>query len=786
MGAVGTALVLSPVSSADRGFAMDEEPSVETGDVSKNVDTECTDVVSSGYSGSPVADDLDHADDNTPAEPEPFRAVDLLGIDHLFRRDTGRESTHVAEPGASDVNVEDLFGNVQEQLQFSGFQENVDSERDWTHVTDHSVQSVNDCAIPDEVDLVEREASGPVVSSSTWNQLVAGSVPTFRELPSDLKFPWETGTMATVFNFDVDPLPRCPGLAEVTHSSSVESPGLLQSKLAAFALPDEAQYVHAVKSMRDMSYFEDKNQKLELACAQWLNILSTCWSASGIGPQLVSALQQDNSGAEAVTILKSCFGVKSPSTILKRASAFRNYMTWFDKNPSCQELNKSSLPLDESSVWLYFNWLRNRRIAADKGFTVPTSFLESVRFAKFTVDLNGTDAILCSRRLLGFAAIEQREKGPLKQAPGLELEHMRRLHQILQSDGNLIDRLGAGAFLICLYGRARWSDLRFVSHADISGDDFMTLYTTEHKTASVGLKRQQFLPIAVPWEGVTSDPWLRNWLDIYQRCGLNISQKPLGPLLPAPRLDGSFCARPLTTSEAAMWLRGLLKGTNHCETFRSHSLKASLLLWCARAGLDKETRAVLGHHCAALSGSEVVYSRQLQTRALRKLSLILRRVRMGQTLEDDAMKEFGVVSTPLPFTPATAARTPVAMPQQVGLAKPVEQDEVDNSAVTGAVKLAMECEDLQSVKEEQFDLQAVEAAANELTLFQRTLSAWVLLKSNLHLEVTVRAQPVTLPVQRSWNLREISQASLSMCLKALTFIDMPKVESCMLASLVRL
>lgn len=93
--------------------------------------------------------------------------------------DTGRESTHVAEPGASDVNVEDLFGNVQEQLQFSGFQENVDSERDWTHVTDHSVQSVNDCAIPDEVDLVEREASGPVVSSSTWNQLVAGSVPTF-------------------------------------------------------------------------------------------------------------------------------------------------------------------------------------------------------------------------------------------------------------------------------------------------------------------------------------------------------------------------------------------------------------------------------------------------------------------------------------------------------------------------------------------------------------------------------------------------------------------------------
>ena len=33
---------------------------------------------------------------------------------------------------------------------------------------------------------------------------------------------------------------------------------------------------------------------------------------------------------------------------------------------------------------------------------------------------------------------------------------------------------------------------------------------------------------------------------------------------------------------------------------------------------------MLGHHCSALSGSEVVYSRHLQVRALRKLGLVLR------------------------------------------------------------------------------------------------------------------------------------------------------------------
>ena len=70
---------------------------------------------------------------------------------------------------------------------------------------------------------------------------------------------------------------------------------------------------------------------------------------------------------------------------------------------------------------------------------------------------------------------------------------------------------------------------------------------------------------------------------------------------------------------------------------------------------------MLGHHCSALSGSEVVYySRHLQVRALRKLGLVLHRVRLGLGFEDEAMdEELGVVSTPAPRTPAVAARTPV-------------------------------------------------------------------------------------------------------------------------------
>ena len=86
-----------------------------------------------------------------------------------------------------------------------------------------------------------------------------------------------------------------------------------------------------------------------------------------------------------------------------------------------------------------------------------------------------------------------------------------------------------------------------------------------------------------------------------------------------------------------MWLRLLLRGTPDHQQFRAHSLKTALLVWAATAGLDKEVRAVLGHHASALQGSEVVYSRHLQMRALRKLNILPHRVRIGLGLEEDPL-----------------------------------------------------------------------------------------------------------------------------------------------------
>lgn len=97
--------------------------------------------------------------------------------------------------------------------------------------------------------------------------------------------------------------------------------------------------------------------------------------------------------------------------------------------------------------------------------------------------------------------------------------------------------------------------------------------------------------------------------------------------------------------------------------------------------------------------------------------MILRRVRKGLAVEDEAMRDFGIMSTPAPRTPAAAARTPVAASTQVQMAQPVVAPADVQQVVSEALEQAVELEELQSVKNEDFVLQNVESAADDLTLY---------------------------------------------------------------------
>ena len=108
----------------------------------------------------------------------------------------------------------------------------------------------------------EQGTAGPVVSSQTWNEMVAASFAQFRQVPSSLLLPWEQGPMAAVFDFDADP--QCPGIAERMPMAMAGNSGSLQKQLTSFLLPEDAKYLHAVKSIQDMNYFEASRNNLSL------------------------------------------------------------------------------------------------------------------------------------------------------------------------------------------------------------------------------------------------------------------------------------------------------------------------------------------------------------------------------------------------------------------------------------------------------------------------------------------------------------------------------------------
>ena len=305
---------------------------------------------------------------------------------------------------------------------------------------------------------------------------------------------------------------------------------------------------------------------------------------------------------------------------------------------------------------------------------MSATFLETVRFCKFVFGMASADEVLDSKRILGFAAIEKKEKGPLSQAPPLELEHLVRLHEILERGSNDVDRIGAGAFLCCIYARARWSDVRHIHHIKYDGfkrNTTMDLYTSEHKTSSAGLRREQFLPLAIPAEGVCEGDWIGTFVGLTEKHGYQWEKVPFGPLLPAPREAGGWCARPLSTAEAALWLRKLLSGCSNSENVRAHSMKVTLCVWAARAGFSKEHRATLSHHSSSLHGSDIVYSRELQTSAIRKLQMLLKKIRIGLAPDCQQYESYKDLTSTFDAGLTSAVRTPVLAQNQPATPVPI-------------------------------------------------------------------------------------------------------------------
>ena len=128
------------------------------------------------------------------------------------------------------------------------------------------------------------------------------------------------------------------------------------------------------------------------------------------------------------------------------------------------------------------------------------------------------------------------------------------------------------------------------------------------------------------------------WLQARREIGLDAAVD--GTLLPAACDDGSFGAARMATSDIGRWEKAILLklGLREAlaEHFGTHSAKATLLSWAAKAYLSPHHRRLLGSHVDRDEKSMLTYARDALAGPLSKLGAILQAVRQRRFHPDES------------------------------------------------------------------------------------------------------------------------------------------------------
>ena len=171
--------------------------------------------------------------------------------------------------------------------------------------------------------------------------------------------------------------------------------------------------------------------------------------------------------------------------------------------------------------------------------------------------------------------------------------------------------------------------------------------------------------ILVPAQGVVSRPWLPLAIQAFEAVNLCLIGKIDGPIF-RPPLDAecsALCARPVSSQEVSRMLRQALDLPEDSGV-SSHSLKVTGLSWASkagtRAGMDRDTCAVLGRHARNQLTTEVVYSRDLSAAPSLAFSRLLHQVALGVFMPDAPLRAFW--SESCEASPGPAPILPVVRP----------------------------------------------------------------------------------------------------------------------------
>ena len=447
------------------------------------------------------------------------------------------------------------------------------------------------------------------------------------------QLPWESGVYRQIFN---------PGALP----EELDLPGA-HFPVASFAEmePDDGDppellpppgdqvpvYARCVKALTDRDYDASQTLKWNKALAVWSGILEGSKLESAVGEHVHYCLcNNDRTGA--IAAIRDACGIRSPRTVLQRGRDLKKYIQWN------MMFDQQWWPLDEKAVAEYLNWAETHV----KSKLIGKNLIHSLKFFRYVMGGNFNIDRILSPVVTGRSARISATRDPREQARPLTLEELTKLEQLQEGSKNLIDKFMLGCILFAIYGRCRWADLECVASLDFDIVDipdggsfgFVEMRTRVHKTGGTEERKAMFMPYVAPINGVRETPWATIWMETMKKLEIDWSVKNFGAICRAPRSDGGFTKRPITTDEISSMLNRFLgySPKSPCYT-TSHSMKTTLLTWSARYGLGEKTRTLLGHH-SLREDSLACYSRDLMANPMKELAGMLLNIREGKFRPD--------------------------------------------------------------------------------------------------------------------------------------------------------
>lgn len=400
----------------------------------------------------------------------------------------------------------------------------------------------------------------------------------------------------------------------------------------------EVEATETAKRVDDIRVFRNKrvadslsweaylNTQRVAAIRKWVGIISTSPGCFDLGRRWNRLEPLGQSLAEG---LKDVFSGKATGTLHARSGPLLRFVSW------CHESGEIPFPIFERTVY---------RFMQETTHAAPTflrSFLVSLRFSHHLLGLSGAVECIDSQRVVGRARAAYLEKRRLLQkAPFTTAVVIAMEVFVCNSIQPCRERFVIGCFLLCIYLRARFSDLQnietltadTITHNGLPGG-YVEATITRSKTAFTTERKTMYLPMACPRCGLTG----KDWFDAWRRAQLE-AEVPRGEGVPTfPALTNVGWSRvPITAGAAADWMRKILVhlgfNSEQVSSYGTHSAKTTTLSWLSKFGSPLELRQLLGYH--STGGSALVYSRDAMAEPLRELIRVIGAIRVQQFWPD--------------------------------------------------------------------------------------------------------------------------------------------------------